>query len=176
MLALARVNSTVVRFSFVLHMKSGLLVLLLLTQTTGSRQPVQAVTISVVAQKQFRNRGHHPENNRRVIFRLANTSSVPVIIYGFEFANGFDPTGYLMALNETSGGWEYPNSQNRPTAWTEVAPEFKSQRILRPGESVTFVSELSHFEVGTHFRRTVYVAHDKSDVPFEVRGTEFVLK
>jgi hypothetical protein len=158
-------------------MKLLLIFLMLFNQSgTCPRQDNSSVRISVVSQKKFRNRGHHPENNRKVVFRLVNESGRPVFIYGFKYDGGFDPTGYLMSLNNSWGEWEYPNPNNRPNTWNEFAPEFKDKRILKPNESITFNAELSELEVGTHFRRTVYASYNENDEPCEIRGDEFVLK
>jgi len=158
-------------------MKS-LLILLLLLKQSGSCPPheLPSVRISAVSQTVFENRGHHPENNRRVVFRLVNESSKPVIVYGFKFDGEFDPAGHMMSVYKKNGEWEYPNPSNRPTPWSEVSPEFKSKRVLKPGKAITFIAEMSIFEVGSHFRRTAYVSFNERDIPCEVRGEEFVLK
>ncbi len=117
-------------------MKLPLIFLMLFNQSGPClKQDNPSVGVSVVSQKKFRNRGHHPENNRKVVFRLVNESAKPVIIYGFKYDSGFDPTGYLMILNNSRGEWEYPNPSNRPNTWSEFSPEFKDKRILKSGEA-----------------------------------------
>jgi len=67
-------------------MKLVLIALLLFNQGGAcSQQNSPSICVSVVSQKKFRNRGHHPENNRRVIFRVVNESNKPVVIYGFKY-------------------------------------------------------------------------------------------
>ncbi len=141
--------------------------------TVQERPPVQ---LSVVRLQKFRNTGHHPENNRRVIFRLTNQSKIPVLIYGFKYDGGFEPTGYLITVDRSSGEWLYPTNNNRPVSWSETAKEFKDSLVLRPGESMRFTAEMSQLEVGGRFKRTVYVASQKDEEPMEVRSEEFVLK
>ena len=140
------------------------------------QQELPAVRVHVVSQTVFENRGHYPMNNRRVVFRLVNESSKPVIVYGFKYDEEFDPTGYMMSMYKENGEWKYPNTSNRPTAWGDVSPEFKSKRALKPGKAITFIAEMSAFEVGSRFRRTAYVSYNKKDIPCEVRGEDFVLK
>ncbi|MBA2647300.1 MAG: hypothetical protein H0U81_10940 [Pyrinomonadaceae bacterium] len=152
--------------------------LFLLFNQSGScpQNESPSVRISAMSQTVFENRGHHPENNRRVVFRLINESSKPVIVYGFKFDGEFDPTGYMMSVYKENGEWEYPHPSNRPTEWGEVSPELKSKRVLKPGTAITFIAEMSIFEVGSRFRRTVYLPFNERDVPCEIRGEEFVLK
>lgn len=118
----------------------------------------------------------HPENNRRVIFRVVNKSNRPVVIYGFKYDGEFAPTGYMMALNKDKNSVEYPNPANVPTKWSDASSMMKDKRVLKPGESINIVAELSEFEVGLHFRRTVYAAYKENDNPCEISGEEFVLK
>ena len=158
-------------------MKSLLTLLLLFNQGFSCQpQELPAVRIYVVSQTVFENRGHHPTNNRRVVFRLFNESNKPVVVYGFKFDGEFDPYGYMMSVYKEHGEWEYPNPSNRPTPWVEVSPEFKSKRVLKPGKAITSIAEMSVFEVGPRFRRTAYVSFNERDAPCEVRGDEFVLK
>ena len=140
---------------------------------TQDRPPVR---ISIVRQEKFRNTGHHPENNRRVIFRMVNDATNPVIVYGFRYEGGFDPTGYLIAFERSRGEWSYPTGDNRPISWKERSNEFKGKYILQPGKSITFDAEMSQSEVGGHFKRTVYVAFGDGEEPCEIRSEEFVLK
>jgi hypothetical protein len=126
--------------------------------------------------QKFRNRGHHPENNRRVIFRLINQSKNPLLIYGFKYDGEFEPTGYLIAFDANRGEWVYPTNDNHPVNWTETAREFKETLVLRPGTSITFTAEMSQLEVGGRFLRTVYIASEKGEDPVEVRSEQFVLK
>ena len=140
------------------------------------KQDLPSLRISVVSQKVFRNRGHHPENNRRVIFRMVNESGKSVIVYGFRYEGGFDPTGYLIALDKSTGEWAYPTGDNRPISWSEQSREFKSTQVLSPGKSLTFDAEMSVLEAGGSFKRTVYASFRRNDEPCEVRSEEFVLK
>src|SRR5215211_1683443 len=111
-----------------------------------------SLRISAVSQRIFRNRGHHPENNRRVVFRMVNESKKPVIVYGFRYEGGFDPTGYLITLDKSTGGWAYPTSDNRAISWSERSREFKSTYVLLPGKSLTFDAEMSVLEAGGYFK------------------------
>ena len=144
--------------------------------SSHTKQDCPSVRVSIVRQQKFRNTGHHPENNRRVIFRMVNESTKPVIVYGFQYGSGFDPTGYLIALDKSNGEWAYPTGNNRPVSWSEKSSEFKDRSILQPGKSMTFDAEMSQLEVGGHFKRTAYVAFSDGDEPCEIRSEEFILK
>jgi hypothetical protein len=134
------------------------------------------VGVSIIRQQQFRNTGHHPENNRKVIFRITNNSSKPVIVYGFKYDSGFDPTGYLIVFDPGKSEWVYPTSDNRPVSWNERSNEFKYKYMLRPGRTVTFEAEMSRLEVGGRFKRTVYVAYNDGEDPMEIKSDEFILR
>ena len=45
----------------------------------------EVIHLQVVRQGRFVNRGHHPENDRRVTFRLTNNGSGTVIVYGAKY-------------------------------------------------------------------------------------------
>lgn len=139
-------------------------------------QDKSPVTVAVIRQQKFRNTGHHPENNRKVIFRIVNKSNKPVLVYGFKYDGGFDPTGYLIAFDRNKGEWAYPTSSNRPVSWNERASEFKDKHILRPGQSIAFEAEMSQLEVSVRFKRTIYVAYNDGDEPTEIKSDEFILK
>ena len=143
---------------------------------TCPEQDRPSLRISAVSQRVFRNRGHHPENNRRVVFRMVNESKRPMIVYGFRYEDGFDPTGYLIALDKGTGGWAYPTRDNRPIGWSARSSEFKSTYVLLPGKSLTFDAEMSVLEAGGHFKRTVYASFSRDDEPCEIQSGEFVLK
>ena len=154
------------------------LIALLVFNLSGAylKQDLPSLRISAVSQKVFRNRGHHPENNRRVIFRMVNESKKPVIIYGFRYEDGFDPTGYLIAQDKSTGGWAYPTGDNRPISWSERSKEFKSRFILPSGKSLTFDAEMSALEAGGRFKRTVYASYDENNEPCEVQSEAFILR
>jgi|GEM_PF-3419656 len=142
----------------------------------GTAQETPPVVISVVRMQKFRNRGHHPENNRRVTFRLSNQSKNTLLVYGFKYDGEFEPTGYLIAFDSDRGEWVYPTSNNRPVEWNETAKESNETIRLRPGDSIKFTAEMSQLEVGGRFKRTVYVAWEKYQKPIEVRSAEFILR
>jgi len=135
-----------------------------------------SLRLFVVSQRKFKNHGHHPWNNRRVTFRLVNDSDQAVIVYGTKFDFGFEPTGYVLSLNSNTSEWECPNTDNSPTPWNELSADEKDRHVLKPGEHITFEAEMSVFEVGMHFKRTIYVSMKEGEQPREIRGQEFVLK
>jgi hypothetical protein len=150
---------------------------LLFTQSSPCLRPDSpSVRISVISQTRFNNRGHYPWHDRKVVFRLMNVSARPVIVYGFADEDELYPGGYMMVFNRRSRNWEYPNPDNQPTPWAEVSSLEKSKRILRPGETISFVAEMSRFEVGSRFRRTAYVSFNENEVPCEIRGRPFILR
>lgn len=142
----------------------------------GTAQERPSVLVSVVRMQKFRNTGHHPENNRRVTFRLVNQSRAPLVVFGFKYDGGFEPTGHVITFDGNRGEWVYPTNDNHPVNWSETAREFKETLVLRPGKSITFAAEMSQLEVGGRFRRTVYIASEKGKEPVEVRSEQFVLK
>lgn len=141
-----------------------------------TKQEQKAVRISIVRQQVFRNRGHHPENNRRVTFRMINETSKPIIVFGFKDDMGFDPTGYLIVLDSSKGEWSYPTGDNLPVRWSERSDLDKGEYVLRPGEAINFIAEMSKFEVGKHFKRTAYVSFNSDREPSEIKSEEFILK
>jgi hypothetical protein len=156
-----------------------LLISLLLFNQGGDclKKDFSGVHISVVSQKMFVNRGHHPWNNRRVTFRMVNESSQPLIVYGLVLdKNDFDPTGYILILNKSTGAWDYPTGDNRPISWSERSSVDKDRYILLPGRAITFLAEMSQLDVGGHFRRLVYASYNKKDEPCEIRSEEFILR
>ncbi len=142
----------------------------------GTAQETPSVELSVVRLEKLRNTGHHPENNRKVTFRLVNQSRTRIVLFGTKYQGGFEPTGYLITFDRSSGEWLYPTNNSRPVSWSETAREFKDKLILRPGESMRFIAEMSQPEVGGRFKRTVYIALEKDKKPLEVRSAEFILK
>jgi hypothetical protein len=144
--------------------------------TFEGKQERPSVRVFVVSQHRFNNRGHHPWNNRRVVFKLVNDGDRPVTVYGTKFDYGFEPTGYMISLNRDTGNWEYPNPDNTPISWGDRSDGEKQTKVLLPGEWVTFVAEMSRFELGMHLKRTVYLSVKEGEQPLEIRGDEFVLK
>jgi len=140
------------------------------------KQDQPSVRIFVVSQQKFKNRGHHPENNRRVIFKMINESNKPVIVYGLSFEGEFEPTGYIMDFDKSTGKWLYPTPDNRPITWNDISDLEKEKYILQPGKAIKFEAEMSLAEVGKHFRRIVFVSFREREEPREIRGEEFVLK
>ena len=134
------------------------------------------IVISVVKIQTVRNRGHHPENNRRVTFRLSNQSKDTLLVYGFKFDGEFDPTGYLISFDSGRGEWVYPTSNNQPVEWNATAKESKETIRVRPGDSIKFTAEMTQQEVGRRFKRTVYVSWEKNQEPIEVRSEDFILR
>lgn len=139
-------------------------------------QDQPSIRIFVFKQQKFKNRGHHPENNRRVTFEMVNESSRPVIVYGFQGQEEFDPIGYIIELDKTTGNWVYPNPDNAPMPWNARSDLDKSKYILLPNKSIRFLAEMSLVEVGRHFKMTAYVSFREGEEPIEIRGEEFVLK
>lgn len=160
---------TIGLLSVVLMLYSGL-------TAGGTAQETPPVVISAVRMQKFRNRGHHPENNRRVTFRLSNKSKIPLLVHGFKYDGEFEPTGYLLAFDSDRSEWVYPTSKNRPIEWNEMAKESKATIRVRPGDSIKFTAEMSQLEVGRRFKRTVYVAWEKNQEPIEVKSEKFILR
>lgn len=144
--------------------------------TVDHRQDHQSVRIFVVSQTNFKNRGHHPLHNRRVIFKMVNESNQAATVYGTKFDDGFEPAGYIISLDENTGQWAYPNPSNSPISWNERSDADREKLTLLPGESITLEAEMSQLEVGMRFKRTAYVSFRGGEEPHEIRGEEFVLK
>lgn len=154
-----------------------LAILLSFSPVSGcTKQGSSVVGISVVRQQKFRNSGHHPENNHRVTFRMVNKTTSPLVVFGFKYEGGFDPTGYIISFDRVKGEWTYPTHDNRPVSWSERAGEFKQTIILPPNGAITFNAEMSQREVGGHFKRTAYIASGDGEEACEVSSEEFVLQ
>ena len=143
---------------------------------TDRQQGQNSVRIVVASQQKFQNRGHHPENNRRITFQMVNESNEPVIVYGMIFKAGFEPTGYIMDRDESTGNWLYPTPDNRPITWKDISGLEKDKYILQPGRIITFEAEMSQAEVGKRFKRVVYVSFRESEEPHQISSEEYVLK
>jgi hypothetical protein len=134
----------------------------------------EVIHLHVVSQEMFANRGHHPENNRRVTFRLTNTGSKTVIVYGAKYDGEFFPIGYLIQFDK--GVWQYPTGDVNDPGLNGFSKAQKEPYSLQPGKSLTFTAEMSKLEVGRKFKRTVYIFDKERDVPRELRSKTFVLK
>jgi hypothetical protein len=133
------------------------------------------IRILVVKQQVVRNRGHHPENNRRVVFRLTNKTNRPVIIYGIKYDGAFDPIGYLIEFSKDKNEWVYPNGETSEPSFGNVSSIEKEKYILKSGGAIQFTAEMSFIQAGRRFKRTVYVAFKDGESPREVRSDEFIL-
>lgn len=134
----------------------------------------EVVHLRVVSQEKFANRGHHPENNRRVTFRLTNTGSKTAIIYGTNYDGEFDPLGYIIQFE--NGVWEYPTGDIKDPGLSGFSTGQKQTYSLQPGKSLTFTAEMGRLEVGRTFKRTIYIYDKERDAPRELRSKNFVLK
>jgi hypothetical protein len=130
--------------------------------------------LQVVSQERFVNQGHHPENNRRVTFRLTNRGSRAVIIYGDKDDGEFFPIGYLIQFDK--GIWQYPTGDIDDPGLSGFPNALKEAYSLQPGKSLTFTAEMSKWEVGRKFKRTVYISDKEWDAPRELRSKAFVLR
>lgn len=142
----------------------------------NQKQDQASVSIFVVSQRKFNNRGHHPWNNRKVIFKMVNESTKSVTVYGTRFDDGFEPTGYIITFDANTGQWVYPNSDNSPIAWSNRSEFDREKFVLLPGKSLAFEAEMSRAEAGVRFKRTAYISFKEGEEPIEIRGDEFVLK
>ena len=156
-------------------------VLMILLLTFSADIPLRAkhsegFRISVVRQQKFRNKGHHPEINRRVIFRLCNKSGSPVIVYGTRDEKSLDPSGYLIEFDPKTRKWLYPTGSTTDPGFDSLPTFDKDKRDLGAGRCLEFFSEISEFQVGLHFKRSLYISVKDGDPPQEIRSPEFVLK
>ncbi len=134
----------------------------------------EAIHLQVMRQERFVNQGHHPEHNRRVTFRLTNTGSGTVIVYGAKYDGEFFPIGYLIQFDK--GVWQYPTGDADDPGLGGFSKAQKETYSLQPGKSITFTAEMSKLEVGRKFKRTVYISDKERDAPRELRSKTFVLK
>jgi len=155
------------------------LLILLLILSSGFVAHVRQqppVRVVVTSQKLIRNRGHHPWNNRRVIFRATNEAQRPMVIYGFRDEEFFEPGGYLIEFHRQRGTWVYPTGATSDPGFVEQDELSQDKYVLQPGMSINFAAEMSSLEVGKRFRRTLYAAFDENEEPHEIRSEEFVLR
>jgi hypothetical protein len=134
----------------------------------------EVIHLQVVRQERFINRGHHPENNRRVILRLTNTGNRTVNVYGAKYDGEFFPIGYLIQFE--NGIWQYPTGAVNDPGLSGFPKAQKETYSLQHGKSLTFTAEMSELEVGRKFKRTVYISDKEGDAPRELRSKTFVLK
>ena len=143
---------------------------------TALNQDGRAFKFSIVRQHVFRNKGHHPEINRRVVFQLCNLSGDTLVLYGLKDQEIFDPSGYLIEWNPEKKKWVYPSGNLTSPGFDNLPSYNKDKEALDAGKCLRFVSEISKFQVGLRFRRTVYVSIKKVDQPQEIISPIFVLK
>jgi hypothetical protein len=134
------------------------------------------VRILVIKQQAFRNRGHHPENNRRVVFRLVNKTSKPVIVYGIKYDDSFDPAGYLVEFSESKNEWVYPNGETSEPSFSGVSSIEKEKYTMKAGRAIEFTAEMSSIQSGKRFRRTAYVVFNDGEPPMEIKSDTFILR
>jgi hypothetical protein len=155
-------------------MRSLALFFLLLSLPSLFLVQEEFIHLHVVSQEKFANQGHHPENDRRVTFRLTNTGSRTVIVYGAKYDGEFFPIGYLIQFDKSV--WQYPTGDVNDPGLSGFPKAQQETYSLQPGKSLTFTAEMSKLEVGRKFKRTVYISDKERDAPRELRSKTFVLK
>lgn len=156
-----------------------LLLILLLSlpgRVVSVSQEDAPIRVVVVRQEAFHNKGHHPENNRRVIFKLVNQTDHPVVVFGMVDGEELFPAGYMLEYCEEDGRWVYPSGDSAPPPWKNGSDVGKDKYVLRPKGAITFEAEMSQAEVGSRFKRSVYISVKEDEDPKEVRSDESILK
>ena len=112
--------------------------------------------------------------DRKVTFKLLNTSQKDIMIFGRNIEEGFNPTRYLLRLNKGQNKWEYPTPSGEPVKWNKVSSESKKVKILKPGEFITFTSYYSsEADCGQFFKVSVQIKIGKSKKTLELLSEQF---
>ncbi|MEZ5423981.1 MAG: hypothetical protein R2682_12945 [Pyrinomonadaceae bacterium] len=153
------------------------ILLLLLAATSAGQSPVEFRAAS--AEEQAPRLIQHVVKivDWNVTFSIRNISKSDVIVYGWDQGNGkFDPVLYLLRFNEKTNSWEYPNSSNAPTPWEKESGIMKSEKRLKPGESLTFSRAFSRVsDCGRRVIVTAQIGAPKSKKTHEIRSEEYVV-
>lgn len=113
----------------------------------------------------------------KVTFTIENTSASDVIVYGWDQKDGtIDPVLYLLRFNKKTNSWDYPNSSNAPTPWEKESSIMKHEKLLKPGESLTFSRAFSRVsDCGRSVIVTAQIGAPKSKKTREIRSEEYVV-
>ena len=114
-------------------------------------------------------------DGERVVLRLVNSTAKPVVVYGFKFEDDFNPTGYLLEQSKDTCRWKYPNGDETTFAWNERSPESKREYLLAVGRSLEIEATFNKLELGSRYKRTVFVASGNGKEPCEIASEEIIL-
>lgn len=115
--------------------------------------------------------------DRKVTFKLLNNTQYEITVFGSDIEGEFRPIRYLLTFNKKLNDWDYPTQNNRPVPWKEVSQTYKNEKILKPGESITFSSFFSSVsDCGILYKVTAQVKMHKSKKTQEIRSNEFMIE
>lgn len=114
--------------------------------------------------------------DRQVVFKLLNNTQYEITVFGSDLEGELRPIRYLLTYNKKINDWDYPTLNNQPVPWKEVSKIYKNEKLLKPGESITFSSFFSSVsDCGIRFKVTAQVKQNKSKKTQEIRSTEFMI-
>ena len=158
----------------------NVVILLLLSSfqlTANSGESTRQVRLSIVGQKTVKNESEIPWADRRIMFRIINSTEKSVILPGSQTGDGFFPTGYLVRFDRKRKDWLTPSGSRSKLAFRSVANTQADRYMLKPGESLEFYDMAESIYAGDRFRKLVYVfLGTENGDPQVVQSETFVLK
>lgn len=108
-------------------------------------------------------------------YSITNNSKKDLIVFGRDLGNGvIDPVRYVLIYDKEVKTWNYPNPQNAPISWKLVSGAEKHRLILRPGQSLSFVREVSREQdCGRKMIVTAQVSNTGTKETREIRSDEY---
>ena len=113
--------------------------------------------------------------DRRVSFRITNTTKKRLLEYGAIHEDGLYPLRYLLEFEGTTGTWKYLGGKR--LAWKRESKIHKSVQVVNPGESFNFDASFSSLsDGGKRYMIAAYVSFKVGKEPVEIRSDGFIVK
>ena len=145
--------------------------------TANSGENPRQVRLSIVGQKTVQNESEIPWADRRIMFRIVNSTEKLVILPGSQTGDGFFPTGYLVRFDGKRKDWLTPSGSRSKLAFRSIANTQGDRVMLKPGESLEFYDMAESLYSGDRFRKLVYVfLGSENGDPQVVQSETFILK
>jgi hypothetical protein len=135
------------------------------------------VELTVIGQQKVENESEIPWADRRIMFRMVNNSSKPVILPGSNTSDGFFPTGYLVRFDKRKKEWLTPSGSSSHLTFNEIAETQTDRYVLDPGKALNFYDTGESIHVGERFKKVVYIFVGKeSGKPQIIQSETFILQ
>lgn len=118
-------------------------VFLVFTPTFYTQEKLNITILEIIEIKSFPIVHMAKYADRKVTYQFLNTSQNKVTVFGSEHEEEFKPIRYLLRFNKSQDKWEYPTPNGEPVKWNGVSKLHKKERILNPGEFITFINYYS---------------------------------